>query len=200
MQRADREILEHPAVLLDAGTVARMVPDGCGRAGGDDRRARGQIRSPVGRRGGGRDVPQPEQLFAQLGGVRAWRRLHFDLFLGELTADQVAQGLAGKTGNPGSGGFWRPRMRVDEEVFLLDAHRCAHCAYLSIIARQQAQKNWNRPGSPQMTWQPSQRRAPVARDRAYMSCGAEKHKSLYGPLSAAANRGKTLLTCEPAGW
>ena len=30
MQGADREILEHPAVLLDTGTVARMVPDAPG--------------------------------------------------------------------------------------------------------------------------------------------------------------------------
>ena len=59
MQGADREILEHPAVLLDAGTVARMVPDCAGCAAVDDRRARRVDLQPFGRRRGGRGASQP---------------------------------------------------------------------------------------------------------------------------------------------
>ena len=60
MHGADREILKHPAVLLHAGPITRMVPDGPGRAGGDERRARRTDPQPFGRRGGGRDVSQPK--------------------------------------------------------------------------------------------------------------------------------------------
>jgi hypothetical protein len=97
MQGADREILEHPAELRDVGTVARMVPDGRGCAGSEDRCARRTDSQAFSRRGGGRGTPQPKQLFAQLGGVGTWRRFYFDLVLGELTADQIAKGCASKT-------------------------------------------------------------------------------------------------------
>ena len=66
MQGADREILKHPAVLLHAGTVARMVPDGAGRAAGDDRRARRVDPQPFSSSRRGRADPQPKQLFPQL--------------------------------------------------------------------------------------------------------------------------------------
>ena len=74
-------------------------------------------------------------------GARTRRRFHLNLVLGELTADQIAKGCAGKTGDPCPGGFRHPGVRVDEKVFLLDAdRRWARCAYPPIIARQQAHR------------------------------------------------------------
>ena len=99
----------------------------------------------------------------------------FNLVLGELTADQVAQGLAGKTGNPGSGGFWRPRMRVDEEVFLLDA-TSVRTLCLSVHYRAPAGPEELEPPripTDDLATEPTPR---ARRQRpAYMSCGAEKH-------------------------
>jgi hypothetical protein len=79
------------------------------------------------------------------GGVRAQRRLHLDLVLRELTADQIAQSRGGNTGHSGTGRCRRPALGADEQILLLDAHRrCAPRVHTSIIARRDARGGGNR--------------------------------------------------------
>ena len=138
MHGTDREILKHPAVLLHAGPITRMVPDGPGRAAGNDRRARGVDPQPFSSSRRRSADPQAQQLLPQPHGIRAWRRLHLDLILGELTADQIAQGLARDPDNTGPGRLRRPGLQVNKKVLLLNPHQWHGQCLIRRSARRQA--------------------------------------------------------------